>query len=94
MAPDRPNRRITASPITNGGVMIGNTVSTLSARLAGNSVRVTISANASPRTAVPAPTRMASSSEFQATPQLTPPCRQPSPQIFWSTSLARDTAGA
>ena len=58
-APERPNSRITASPITNGGVMIGSTVSTRSARLAGKSVRVAISAKASPSSVVPAPTRTA-----------------------------------
>src|SRR5919106_1267401 len=93
-APERPNSRITASPITNGGVMIGSTVSTRSGRFARKSVRVAISAKARPRRVVPAPTRVARDSEVPATPHPTLPCRQPSPQILSSNSLARNTGGA
>ena len=92
-APERPNSRITASPITNGGVMIGSTVSTRSARLARKSVRVAISAKARPSSVVPAPTRTASSSEFQATPQLTRLCRQASPQILAVEQLGEEARG-
>ncbi len=74
--------------------MIGSTVSTRSARLAGKSLRVAIRAKASPSSVVPAPTRTASSSEFHATPQLTRLCRQASPQILRSEQLGQEARGS
>ena len=93
-APERPKRRISARPITKGGVMIGSTDSARRSGLAGNAVRVAISAKARPRTVVPAPTRTARNSVFQATPQRSGPSRQSRPQIDRFASLSRKTAGA
>lgn len=69
-APERPKRRITANPMTKGGVMIGSTVRMRSAGLAGNAVRVTTRAKQSPRAVVPTPTRTPRNTVFHATPHL------------------------
>ena len=80
--PDRPKIRMSPRPITNGGVMIGSTVNTRRSRLALKPVRVTTRANARPSVVVVAAVSRASSSVFQPTPQLRPPVRQSSRQIF------------
>ena len=79
--PEAPNSRMMARPMTKGGVMIGNTLSRRSSRLARKPVRVAKRAKASPRTVVLTPTTMAIKREFQATPQLTLAVRQPTPQM-------------
>ena len=62
--------------------MIGSTVSTRKSRLALNPVRVTTSAKARPSAVVVVAVSRASTSVFQPTPQLRPPVRQSSRQIF------------
>ena len=91
--PERPKTRISAKPITNGGVMIGRTVSTRSVFLKAKEVRVTMRANASPRAVVPAPQASARKSVFQATPQRPPPVRQRRLQIFSADSRSTTSTG-
>ena len=91
--PEAPNSRMIASPMTNGGVMIGSIVSARSQRVARSWLRVTASAKASPSSVVPAPTRIARNSEFHAAPQLNWPPKQPSPQIFASVNFATKVGG-
>ena len=85
---------MTASPMTNGGVMMGRTVRTRSIRLARKPVRVTTSAKASPRTVVENPTSTAIHREFHATPHVTGPVRQSRPQMVGETNFRANTAGA
>ena len=80
--------------MTNGGVMIGSTVSARSNRVAFIPVRVTASANTSPSSVVSAPTRIASTSEFQATPQCIRPPTQPRPQILRSDIFSANSPKA
>ena len=94
MAPERPNSRISASPMTNGGVMIGSTEMMRIAPLKRKPVRVAISAKASPSSVDSTPTITARNSVFQATPHCEPPDRQASPQIERSKKSARNFAGA
>ena len=89
-APARPKSRISARPMTNGGVMIGSTLITRSAPLKRNAVRAAISAKARPRTVEPAPTTMARNTVFQATPQRRLEYRQSRPQIERSKKLAKN----
>ena len=86
--PDAPNRRMMASPMTKGGVMIGRTLRRRSSRLARKPVRVASKAKANPRTVVLAATRIAINREFQAMPQLTLAVRQPTPQMSWLNSFS------
>src|SRR5690348_2309525 len=92
--PDRPNSRISANPITNGGVMIGRIVSARSVPFSRMPVRVAINANARPSAAVPNPTTTASNNVFQATPQRRFDAMQSSPQIDRSKNLAPNTPSA
>ena len=80
--PERPNSRISAKPITKGGVMIGKIDIARSSFLKRKFVRATTNAKASPSAVVPAPQISARISVFQATPQRGPPLRQPRPQTF------------
>ena len=73
--PARPKIRISARPITKGGVMIGSTETIFSSRGKGNRVRVAIKAKARPSAVLRTPTTTAKASEFQAAPQLRPPVR-------------------
>ena len=91
--PERPKIRISASPITKGGVTIGSTVSTRSVFLKRKPVRVAISAKARPSTVVPAPQHSARNSVFHATPQRPPPDRQRRLQIFAAASRSSSSAG-
>ena len=68
-------------PMTKGGVITGSTDITRKTGLKGMRVRAETNANARPSKVVSTPTMIASASEFQATPQLRPPCRQARPQI-------------
>ena len=78
--------------MTNGGVMIGRTESTRSARFQRNRERVTMSAKASPRAVQPSAQSSASTSVFHATPQRVAPRTQPTPQILRGRE-ARDESG-
>ena len=86
--PERPNSRMSASPITNGGVMIGRMVRMRSRPLKRMVVRVAISANARPSAVVPMPTSTARNSVFQATPQRRFEVRQSRPQTERSKNFA------
>ena len=90
--PDRPNSRISDRPITNGGVMMGKSESDLNRPRKRTPVRVSTRANASPSRVDSSPTVTASTSVFQAAPQLEPVLRQVRRQIFGSSS--RLTKGA
>ena len=89
--PDNPNIRISASPITKGGVMIGKIVKARTARRYLKPDRVTTSAKASPRTVVKKPTQIAKNSEFHATPQRPVPVRQLSPHNRSSKNFSAKT---
>ena len=90
--PERPNRRIKARPITNGGVMIGRIDIARNNFLSRKLVRATTSANARPSAVVPAPQINASRSVFHATPQRGPPVRQPNPHTFCCVKRPRNAA--
>ena len=70
--PDKPNSRMMARPITNGGVMMGSNDKDLNADRNRTPVRVSTRAKASPSSVDNTPTLMASISEFHATPQVEP----------------------
>ncbi|WP_230379614.1 hypothetical protein, partial [Microbacterium sp. ZXX196] len=67
--PESPNNRIIASPITKGGVIIGNTLIARIMRRNLSDVRVTKRAKIKPSIVVKAPTIIAITREFIATPQ-------------------------
>ncbi|MOA09551.1 hypothetical protein D3C78_1293900 [compost metagenome] len=90
--PARPNSSISASPITNGGVMIGSTVSRRSPFLNGSGVRVAASAKARPSSVEPLAVINARVRVRQAVPQL-PPFRQPRLQMAGSCILAIRPSG-
>ena len=71
--PARPNSRISARPMTKGGVMIGRMDSARSSGFIGMRVRSATSAKARPSSVVSTPTSVASATVFHATPQLRPP---------------------
>ena len=76
-----------AKPITNGGVMIGSTVSARNNFLYLKLERVATSANTSPKVVVIAPTNTARNNEFHAAPQPRLPSRQPNPHILGLKNL-------
>ena len=78
---------VSAKPTTNGGVMIGSTVSSRRPRLNGNPVRVATSAKARPSAVAPVAVQQARKNVRQATPQQ-PPARQPRLQIFGVADIA------
>ena len=92
--PDSPSSRITAKPITNGGVMMGSSDSDLKKRLKGREVRTITSAKARPSRVLRKPTATASASEFQAAPHCPRPSRQPRRHSLGSTSRSAKAASA
>ncbi len=78
--PARPKSRIRPRPTTNGGVMIGKSARALSGRFRRVAPRSATSAIMVPRSVVPVAVNRARKSVFQATPQRSPPARQPRPQ--------------
>ena len=91
--PARPNSRISASPMTKGGVMIGRIDSTRSSGFIGMRVRSATSAKARPSSVVSTPTSVASATVFHATPQLRPPVTQSRLQIDGLNSFVREQRG-
>src|SRR6185437_5742109 len=85
--PARPNSRINARPITNGGVMIGRIDSARKSGFIGNRVRNATRAKARP-------TSVASATVFQATPQLRVPAMQSRPQIDLLNNFDANNVGA
>ena len=92
--PDRPSSRITARPITKGGVMMGSSDSDLKKRLNGSEVRTITSAKARPSRVLRKPTVTASANEFHAAPHCPRPSRQPRRQILGSTRRSAKAASA
>ena len=92
--PARPNIRMSASPITNGGVMIGSMASTRKRPVKRRPARVAASAKASPSAVDPSPTRTARINVFQATPQRRLEAKQSSPQTERSKNFSASWFGA
>ncbi|MCD6078933.1 MAG: hypothetical protein K0R89_2877 [Ramlibacter sp.] len=69
------------SPTTKGGVMMGSIARMLSARAPRRPPRSAISAISVPRSVVLAAVASPSTMVFHATPQRTPPEKQPSPKL-------------
>src|SRR6185437_372060 len=92
--PARPNSRINARPITNGGVMIGRIDSARKSGFIGNRVRNATRAKARPSSVVNTPTSVASATVFQATPQLRVPAMQSRPQIDLLNNFDANNVGA
>ena len=91
--PARPNSRISARPMTKGGVMIGRIDSARSSGFIGRRVRSATSAKARPSRVVSRPTSVASATVFHATPQLRVPNLQSRPQIDGLNSFAANCDG-
>jgi hypothetical protein len=87
-APERPNSKIIAKPITKGGLIIGKSEAVRMRFLARIPVRVTIKAKAKPSPVVVTPTKMAMKNEFQAIPQFKLLVKQLMPQIFLEVNFS------
>ena len=91
--PARPNSRISARPMTKGGVMMGRMERLRSSHFALSRVRSAISASASPSTVHSTPTSTATATVFQATPQLPAPRRQPRLHMLALNSFSANSPG-
>ena len=85
--PLSPNNKIIASPMTNGGVIIGTTDNALRTLLNRNPVLTITRAKQSPSTVVMTPTETANKKELIATPQDPAPIKQSICQSFDSNNL-------
>ena len=79
--------------MTKGGVMIGRMESARSSGFIGMRVRSATSAKARPSSVVSRPTRAASATVFQATPQPCAPVRQPETPDRWAQQFRQELAG-
>ena len=92
-SPARPSSRISPSPTTNGGVMIGSSASAFNGLARRRGPRSANSAIKVPISVVPVAVINARNSVFQATPQRTPPARQARPQTrSWPSRSAKAPA--